>query len=175
MPPRTRRPLGPLLALSALLVTGCGRAAPPAPVPPVGLSGAWYARFELASSEHLPLPTSAKMVEGMVTMNSSPASEPAPSSAPPAPGTTRAVIPGTFAVDFRPLGFEVSGSQAIAWYGSAPSLSIILRPDVDHGNVAIAGTQKGDEISGQWTLLGDSAHATGTVVLTRVKGNSAGR
>lgn len=165
MSPLTHRLFGPSVALCALLFTGCRSSEPPAAAP-VGLSGAWHARFDLASSEKLPLPASAKQVEGTLTLGSGPA----PSAEPPAPGTTRAVTQGTFAVDFTPLGFEVGGSQAIAWYGSAPSISIILRPDVDHGNVAIAGSQKGDEISGQWTLLGDSVHATGAVVLTRMKG-----
>ncbi len=166
----TRRLLGPSVALCALLFSSCRSSEPTAPAP-VGLAGVWHARFELASSEKLPLPSSAKRVEGTLTLGSGPA----PSAEPPAPGATRAVIPGTFAVDFRPLGFEVSGSQAIAWYGSAPSLSIILRPDVDHGNVAIAGSQRGDEISGQWTLLGDPARATGTVVLTRANGTATGK
>ena len=127
------------------------------------LSGTWQARFEMDTSEGLPLETKTKTVAGRLSIESVP-----PAPVDPATGAApRAVMKGQFAVDFSPLGFTVASDSAIAWYSAAPTLSIILNPDVDHGNIAITGVQKGDTIDGQWQLLGDSMRATGRVVITR--------
>lgn len=156
------------LALCALLLAaGCRSAEPPSTVADM-MAGTWKARFDLGESEKLPFPTREKSVQGTLTLAAGPA---APADE-PRPGTTRPVTAGSFAIDFAPLGFTLGGSQAIAWYGTAPTLSIILGPGLDQGSVAIAGTQKRDEITGSWTLLGDQVRATGTVVLTRGSGNT---
>jgi hypothetical protein len=127
------------------------------------LSGTWQARFEMDSAERLPLETKAKTVEGRLSIDAVP-----PAPVDPATGAApRAVMKGQFAIDFTPLGFTVAADNAIAWYSAAPTLSIVLNPDVNHGNVAITGIQNGDTIDGQWQLLGDPMQAAGRVVLTR--------
>jgi len=127
------------------------------------LSGTWQARFEMESSEGLPLETKARTVEGQVSIDTVP-----PAPVDPATGAApRAVMKGRFAIDFSPLGFALGGDSAIAWYSAAPTLSIILHPDVDRGNIAITGIQNGDTIDGQWQLLGDPMRAKGRVVMTR--------
>lgn len=124
------------------------------------LSGTWQARFEMET----PLGTQARTVEGRLSIDAAPP----PTPVDPATGAApRAVMKGRFAIDFSPLGFTVGGDSAIAWYSAAPTLSIILHPDVDHGNVAITGIQSGDTIDGQWQLLGEPLQARGRVVLTR--------
>lgn len=126
------------------------------------LAGTWNARFEMDSSEGLPRATTARVAEGQIIVESA-----APPAGEPGSPAARPVMKGRFAIDFAPLGFTLGGTSAIAWYSAAPTLSIILHPDVDHGNIAITGIQDGDTINGQWQLLGDPMRANGRVQLTR--------
>jgi hypothetical protein len=130
---------------------------------PGSLTGRWEARFQLTTTSRLPFPTLGREVSGEVRF--------APAAPPPLPQdvpTWRLVHAGVFAIDFRPFGFVVSGTETLGWYESPDTVRIILDPNVDHGNVELVGSGTATDLGGRWELLSDLGRAEGEFTLRRL-------
>jgi hypothetical protein len=124
------------------------------------ITGTWEGVFQLDSAWQLTQRATTRSIPARIHFA-------AIGDATPATSSARSVHPGNFAIDFSRFGFVLSSNEALGWSVTADSMRAVLNPTVDHGQVEVHGTFRGEAVVGTWRYVSDPGGARGTFALRK--------